>query len=290
MPGFSYDIQQKFLAQVGTIRQIIEPLLGTERKDKLALNLSKRSRSVICVFENTHHSHNISAILRTVDAFGLLETIFVYHDAQMRFRSRDSVERGASQWLLLRRAHDIEQTAKILKQAGYALALVSLPSFASNSQFPQQSVSSLGHFAAHTLFDGPFEKSLEGRPLALIFGSELKGISEKWIHFADFYLSVAMKGFVESLNVSVCAGILLHNLRNFYETQHRSQNLLSQSETVLVHEYWLARSTQHARKTIEAHDKMCLEYFDFIKGGHFFDPFPNSHCTALQPTCPTRQA
>lgn len=279
MMGFEYKVSEEFQSMMGSITNILEPLLSDERQTKLRANLSTRRRDILCVFENTHHCHNISAMLRTLDALGFLESIFVYHAAEMRFKKRDSVERGSSQWLITRRSHSVLQTAENLKKAGYRIALVSLPTFSLTSKHFNES---LKHFSADTLHQlensNPDSKTCIA-PIALVLGSELQGISEEWKAHADFYLSVRMHGFVESLNVSVCAGILLHELRSHFE---QSNNMaLSQGDSALLYEYWLARSTNHARQTIEAQNKKLLDYFDFIKAGKFFDPFPESHLASL---------
>jgi 23S rRNA (guanosine2251-2'-O)-methyltransferase len=49
-------------------------------------------------------------------------------------------------------------------------------------------------------------------PLAIILGSEEKGISEKLLELADERIKIPLKGKIESLNVSVTAGILLYEV------------------------------------------------------------------------------
>jgi 23S rRNA (guanosine2251-2'-O)-methyltransferase len=53
--------------------------------------------------------------------------------------------------------------------------------------------------------------SLKG-PSVLIMGSEDKGISRELLALADHQVRIPMKGTIESLNVSVAAGILLYEL------------------------------------------------------------------------------
>ena len=47
---------------------------------------------------------------------------------------------------------------------------------------------------------------------ALVFGSELPGISEMVMNEADEFLKIPMFGFTESFNISVSAAIVLHHL------------------------------------------------------------------------------
>ncbi len=48
------------------------------------------------------------------------------------------------------------------------------------------------------------------RPVALLFGTELAGLSERTLGLADGYVRIPMVGFTESLNISVSAAILLY--------------------------------------------------------------------------------
>jgi tRNA (guanosine-2'-O-)-methyltransferase len=52
------------------------------------------------------------------------------------------------------------------------------------------------------------------RPTALVFGTEVHGISEDIFKAADHNIRLPMYGFTESFNVSVSAALSLHALRN----------------------------------------------------------------------------
>ena len=51
-------------------------------------------------------------------------------------------------------------------------------------------------------------------PLALILGSEDKGITNDWIKNSDYSIKIPMKSNVDSLNLSVSAGILIYHIIN----------------------------------------------------------------------------
>ena len=48
--------------------------------------------------------------------------------------------------------------------------------------------------------------------IALLFGSELNGLSPTAIELADEFIQIPMVGFTESLNISVSAAICIHHL------------------------------------------------------------------------------
>ena len=55
--------------------------------------------------------------------------------------------------------------------------------------------------------------NLEKGKVALMFGTEMRGLSDRALEMADEYLKIPMFGFSESLNISVSAAIVLQNLR-----------------------------------------------------------------------------
>ena len=49
-------------------------------------------------------------------------------------------------------------------------------------------------------------------PLALVFGSEDKGLDNDWINNSDQMVKIPMKSNVDSLNLSVSAGIFIYHI------------------------------------------------------------------------------
>ena len=260
------DLQEDF----GKAKEVLSATLTEERLLRFASVASTRTRAVMPVFESTHHCHNISAVLRTADAFGFQDVSFVYNQPDMKFRLSDSVERGSSTWLSARRTTSIAKCAAALKQSGYMIFLVSLPSFARTSVYYKGELPS---FAAQEIGNQQFIDLVGHNRIALVSGNEKFGLSENWAEFADGYLHVDMSGFVESLNVSVCAGILLHALRTQWLPKTISHTLSSQQQSLLV-EHWITRSCQNARAIVERENALLLPWLDFVRGGKFYSPFP----------------
>ena len=260
----------------GDFQQLFD-YLGTfvsdQRIQRFESVSAARSRFVTPVFENTHHSHNISAILRTADALGFQDAVFCYDDPAMRFRLKDNVERGSSGWLSPRRGGSVADCAARLQAGGYALMLVSLPSFERTADHYSTALPS---FAAQDIGSPEFEAMRAGRRVALVFGNELHGVSEEWSARADAYVHVDMHGFVESLNVSVCAGVILHALRRVLEKKEASF-CVTQDERGMLLDHWMSRSVTHAVDLIQANRPALWPYFDFARRGMFFDPFDNLH-------------
>lgn len=264
--NIEYDLPDEFVNDCGKLVVELMQFLSNERFEKMQRVVKERSRRVLTVFENTHHAHNISAVLRSVDTFGFLDLFFVYSNPHMRFRAADSIDRGASQWLFPRRFDSIQECAEILKANNYKIAVVSLPDFSRTSQ---NYVNQLPSFSCGDFHKDNFHNFVQENKIALIFGSELFGVSKEWNEFADMYVHVDMFGFTESLNVSVCAGIILHSLRQCYV--ERNKNIfLTELEEKLILEHWVAKDYTNARQYISLRCPSLLNWFEFVKKMKFF--------------------
>jgi tRNA G18 (ribose-2'-O)-methylase SpoU len=57
-----------------------------------------------------------------------------------------------------------------------------------------------------------------GQKYALVFGNEVDGVSETFIKSADLCVEIPQIGTKHSLNVSVCAGIVMWHMYNYLKT------------------------------------------------------------------------
>jgi tRNA (guanosine-2'-O-)-methyltransferase len=263
-----YFIPESLKNDFGKIDAALRGFFTDARITKMENIALKRSRQVLTVFENTHHAHNISAILRTIDAFGFLDLFFLYSNPQMRFKTGDTIDRGASQWLMPKRINSIEDCASILKENNYKIAIVSLPDFSRTSE---HYVNNFPSFPSNIFHTEGFKNFIKNQKIALIFGSELHGVSPEWKNHADMYVSVQMYGFMESLNVSVCAGIILQSLRETLAS-YQQNFLLSKRDQDLILEHWIAKTCPNAYDYISSRMPELLKWFEFVRAGHFFQP------------------
>ncbi|PID89326.1 MAG: rRNA methyltransferase [Bacteroidia bacterium] len=85
---------------------------------------------------------------------------------------------------------------------------------------------------------------------ALVFGTELTGISEVVKENADEFLKIPMYGFTESFNISVSAALLLQQLT----MQLRKSKLnwqLSDSEKEQLMIDWLLKTIKHSDRVLQ---------------------------------------
>jgi tRNA (guanosine-2'-O-)-methyltransferase len=92
---------------------------------------------------------------------------------------------------------------------------------------------------------------------ALVFGSELEGLSPTAIGLADEFIQVPMVGFTESLNISVSAAICIH----FLTAALRKSSLpwmLDEDEKLELKLTWL-------KNTIKKSDQISQAFLDAHK-------------------------
>lgn len=159
--------------------------IGQERQERIEAALARRLGSVVAVAEAVRRRHNASAILRSCEAFGVHEV----HLVTGGFQVSPGAARGAERWVLRRRFDTTAASFADLRARGFRVVVADL--------LP----------GAFTPEDVPLD-----RPIAVVFGSEMRGVSPEARATADGAVCIPMHGLTASLNVSVSAAILLRVL------------------------------------------------------------------------------
>lgn len=164
----------------------------SENKNKLFNEtIEKRTRHITVVLEDIFQPHNASAVLRSCDCFGIQDVHIIENNNS--YEVNPDVALGSSKWLSLYKYNETDNntlnTYDILRKKGYKIVATS------------------PHKNDCLLEDLKIESKT-----ALVFGTELRGLSETAINNADEYVKIPMYGFTESLNLSVSAAIILHHL------------------------------------------------------------------------------
>ncbi len=174
--------------------KLLEHLSGYITPERLELFnkiIDMRTRYLTVVLEDIYQSHNASAVLRTCDCFGI-QDVHIIEDRN-EFKANREIAMGSSKWLSLHKYNEDNkyiEVIKTLKADGYRI--VATTPHTNDQELPN--------------FDITKGKT------ALIFGSELPGISDSLMDQADEFLKIPMYGFTESFNISVSAAVILHHL------------------------------------------------------------------------------
>ncbi len=195
-----------------TTREQIEILsrkITQSRFEKMSRVASLRTRALTVVLEDIFQPHNAAAVLRNCDAFGLQEV----HLIENKFRSRISnhVDMGVSKW------QDVfKYTSPLarIQRNGMPKDHNVYPEEIENTRNALNAIRSRGYVlvasvlgAKSTLDDIPTDK-----PIALMVGTELTGLSQTAQEMADYSFSIDMLGFAQSFNLSVFSALCLSRL------------------------------------------------------------------------------
>ena len=170
----------------------LSPLLTDDRWNRFNEVLAERTQYLTVVLENIYQPLNASAVLRSADCFGIqdLHVIENYNE----FNPDREVAMGSSRWLNIRRYNEQEnntlQCIQKLKKEGYRIVATT----------PHKNDCKLQDF------------DLTKGKTALLFGTEMEGLTDIALQEADEYLKIPMYGFTESFNLSVAAAVCLQQL------------------------------------------------------------------------------
>ncbi len=154
------------------------------RFERLKSILNLRMSDLTVLIEHVEKPHNLSAILRTCDATGVLEAHSVFKEGTTG--TFNSTAQGSQKWVGLKQYSNIETAVKALKEKGFYL---------------------YGTTLEKKSYD--FHKCDFTKPTAFVLGAEKWGLSNKAKELMDQNIYIPMRGMVQSLNVSVAAATLL---------------------------------------------------------------------------------
>ncbi|MEJ2368980.1 MAG: RNA methyltransferase [Acidobacteriota bacterium] len=201
--------------------ELLSDSLTPDRRERIRGVLANRTRRLVLVAENLYDPHNLSAMLRTADAFGIQ---YVHLAGTSPDGFNQGVTRGADQWVTVSRNSSVSACLKRLKARGYTLAATEQPGKALdvNQWEPQGAV-------------------------ALVMGNEHDGLSSEARARCDVSLSIPMPGFTQSLNVSVAAAVLLDVLLRKKALLHR---VLDPEEVARLMDEWAVKSVPNGERLL----------------------------------------
>jgi tRNA (guanosine-2'-O-)-methyltransferase len=205
----------------------LEQFVTDNRKETLKKVLQNRTRYFTAVLEDLYQMHNISAVVRSADIFGLQDL----HIIQKKYDPKlsHSIAKGAEKWLDFHHYSDTKTAIDKLRQKGY------------------QIVATTPHTNDVNLQDFDISK-----PSAFFFGVEKEGLSDEVMSQADIFLKIPMYGFTESFNISVAAALIMREVTEKLRTSDIDWQLSPQKKND-IYMNWL-------EKTIKSIDLIKKDY------------------------------
>jgi tRNA (guanosine-2'-O-)-methyltransferase len=160
----------------------------TRRQERVRSVLERRQPDLTLILENVHDPHNVSAILRSCDAVGVLQVHAVYSiESPPPGMFARQTSASAAKWVDVVRHDSMSTCVAQLRESGF-----------------QVLATALGQ-DSRPLHDWDLTRSV-----ALIVGNEMRGASEEALALADGLVEIPMVGMVQSLNVSVASAVCLY--------------------------------------------------------------------------------
>ena len=185
-----------------------------------------RTRHISVVLEDIYQSHNASAVLRSCDCFGVQDVHVV--EARNPFNPAGDVAVGSSKWVDYYRYNSIQDVYRNLHAKGYRIV----------ATLPHENDTMIGDLDI-------------SQPTALVFGTELTGLTQEAIDGADAYVKIPMYGFTESFNISVCAALSLFSLTERMRRDTSLQWRLSDDDLLDLKLHWAMQAVKDGEKVIK---------------------------------------
>ena len=166
----------------------LKQFLTDERLSKIEHFSQESSDFVRPVMEDVYQFRNAAAIVRSVEACGFHHVVAL--EEENVFNPNLKVTKGAETWVKVEKMPNNLDSLKEIKNRGYKILAVS----------PENNATMLPDYEVK-------------EPIALVFGTELEGVSDEILDFADETLAIPMYGFTKSFNVSVAAAICMYELK-----------------------------------------------------------------------------
>lgn len=163
-----------------------DKFLTTARKERLQSVLDKRQPDLTLVLNNIHDPHNVSAILRSCDAFGVFG-VHLYYTTESFPALASSSSGSAKKWVERTRHRDAGAMVASLRSQG------------------MQIVGTGFGPSAKPVMEVDFT-----RPTAVVLGNEHRGMDADVRQHVPDEIYIPMFGMVQSLNVSVAAATILY--------------------------------------------------------------------------------
>jgi tRNA (guanosine-2'-O-)-methyltransferase len=163
---------------------VLEPLVMEPRRVRILQLVAGRTDNVTVAMDAPHDPHNGAAVMRTCDAFGVQQLNVV--EALEPFLLARKVSLGTERWVEVHRHGTYAAAIARLQSTGYTLVAACM-----NGELVPSDLAIIPRFA-------------------LVMGNERAGVSNEFLAAAQLRVKIPMRGFVESLNLSVATAILLH--------------------------------------------------------------------------------
>lgn len=174
--------------------------LSLEQLNRLSVLEYKKTEKipVAIVLDNIRSASNVGAVFRTSDAFSLKSVVLCGITAQPPHREIQKTALGATETVEFVYYSTTKEAIITLKKLGYHI--IGIEQTTVSEDLRKTKCLDQGHFA-------------------VVFGNEVDGISDDVIPLIDTFIEIPQFGTKHSLNVAVCAGIVMWEILKAHKPQ-----------------------------------------------------------------------
>lgn len=167
---------------------IVPPFEYVEVEDILEYAKEKNEDPFIIILDGIEDVHNLGSIIRTAETAGVHGIVIPKRRAVAVNATTVKTSAGAVEHMKIARVNNINETINNLKKQGIWICGTDMAT--KNFYYNQD----------------------YNMPIAIVIGSEGKGMSRLTKENCDFLVKIPMKGKINSLNASVSAGIVIYEV------------------------------------------------------------------------------
>jgi 23S rRNA (guanosine2251-2'-O)-methyltransferase len=150
--------------------------------------IAREATNFILILDGITDPQNFGAILRVAEGFGVNVVVIPQHESVGLTPAAVKASAGASEWVPVAQVTNLARAIESLKERGYWI------------------------YGAAAKGDPPDAIDFRGK-VALVLGSEGKGIRRNVLEHCDRTVTIPMLGRVESFNVATAAAVLCYEVR-----------------------------------------------------------------------------
>lgn len=144
---------------------------------------------LVLVLDNIRSALNVGSVFRSADAFPVEKIILCGITAQPPHKDILKTALGATESVVWEYFLSVTDALSELKKNDYGIYAIE-----------------------QTDRSAMLNDFVPPKKIAIVFGNEVEGVTNEAFKFADGFIEVAQYGTKHSLNISVCAGIVLYDL------------------------------------------------------------------------------
>ncbi len=150
--------------------------------------VAREETDFVLILDGITDPQNFGAILRVAEGFGVDGIAIAQHESVGLTPAAVKASAGASEWIPVAQVTNIARTIELLKEKGFWI------------------------YAAAPKGDPPEAIDFRGK-VALVLGSEGKGIRRNVLEHCDRVVAIPMSGRLESFNVATAAAVLCYEVK-----------------------------------------------------------------------------